>query len=246
MEDKIIETLIDKIRMQEQNTEVLTQVLEGFNQSFDKLLGNLEKIVEPTALTQATKSVRQLDKRLDNIEQKITSEYDEQNDKIKIMISHMNTLAKSANMTSKSAVCRNHKIYRVDISREKIIMNAIGTQKSKIIWEGETIRTLTVYEERLYVHTLGGAIWDIKKGKQILAGVLDFRITTYGIVYQDESLGLWFSGEQGRGKQITAFVNTFEVLDNRYIVYQVVKDTESMTYMVDLYEIENFQSKLLE
>ncbi|MGL4345056.1 MAG: hypothetical protein ACRCTE_07665 [Cellulosilyticaceae bacterium] len=238
MEDKQMDYVIQKMRESEEKTEELTTVLESFHQSFDKLIGNVERVLEAGAIDQATKSVRQLDTHLGRIEKQMTTHQTHEKqtlDQVAQMLGGMQTvigtseikgrgIESSVSQSSKSIYC-DKAIYMIDEDGLTIKKHSLNDESTAVVVNHDTLITsLAAYKEQVYFYDSSEKLRLLQEPEAfMIEDVVEYKMTAYGIVYKNKVGNIKLYKYDGIQKSLAKRVSYYEIVGGHYLLFKSSK-----------------------
>lgn len=246
MEDKQLDYVISKIRESEEKTEQLTTVLEGFHQTFDRLIGNVEKVLQSGTIDQATKSVRQLDTHLGRIEKQMGINQGELTGALEQVVEIVGSVKEVGQTPSRQAtqslksVYSDGAFYIVDETRLSLLKYDLKSQKSRIIVTMDSeIQSLGMGDGKIYLYSDQEKLYEVDgELKVLLEDVVDYKMTNYGILYKNKLGNLKLYKYDGIQKSIAKRVEYFEVLGEEHLLFQGNK-TELQLLNLETLDVEH-------
>lgn len=230
-----MEYIIKKIRENEEKTQELTSVLEGFHQSFDRLIGNIERVVETGTIDQATKSVRQLDTRLGRMEKQIHAQHEEEKNVLEQMAEQIGMVNDGMGeveikehsttkmpQTSTKVIGIGKYLYMIDESRKSIYMyHAKDGHRELYHTHDRHIIAMSTCGEEVYIYDEDKKIYETSRILEpVLEDVVIYAMSHYGIVYKNPMGNLKLYKFDGNQKSLAKRVGYFEVVSGRYVLLQ--------------------------
>ncbi|MGL4738428.1 MAG: hypothetical protein ACRCW2_13335 [Cellulosilyticaceae bacterium] len=243
MEDLQMDYVIKKIRENEEKTQELTGVLEGFHQSFERLIGNIERVVEAGTIDQATKSVRQLDTRLGRMEKQLHVQHEEGKNVLEQMTEQLGRVQKGTGkieaikptsnempQTSGQVIAHQDRIYVIDEDRKTINACTIKDGHKDVYHvHDRKIVAISRCGDAVYIYDEDKKIYETTRILEpILEDVVIYAMSYYGIVYKNPMGNLKLYKYDGNQKSLAKRVGYFEVVEGRYLLLQTNKGDKQL------------------
>lgn len=243
MEELQMEYVIKKIRENEEKTQELTTVLEGFHQSFDRLIGNIERVLEVGTIDQATKSVRQLDTHLGRIEKQLYTHHEEgkamleqmsgqlENGHVhRAMPERVGQVGEKVFQSSSRTLIQGNRLYVIDEKRTTIyVYNLKNGEKDVYHVHDQKIDSIGICGDAVYIYDEDHKIYKTSHMPEpLLEDVVMYALSYYGIVYKNAMGNLKLYKFDGNQKSLGKRIGYFEVVDGRYVLLENSKEGQQL------------------